>query len=68
MASSKALYSKFNREAKSPRIEVSVTWENTEGDTLMLEAVAYGPANWLTERMAEKVRIKLVSQKEGKEG
>lgn len=50
------------------QIEVSVAWANMDRNTLLLEAVAYGPANWLTERMAEKVRIKLTPTDEDFEG
>lgn len=46
-------------EGEMIRIEVSVTWANAKHDALLVEAVAYGPANWLTERLTEKVRVKL---------
>lgn len=49
-------------EGEIIRLEVSVTWANEKQDVLLVEAVAYGPANWLTERLAEKVRIKLRPQ------
>ena len=46
------------------QIEVSVTWENAKHDAVLVEAVAYGPASWITERVSEKLRIKLSQQSE----
>ena len=41
------------------RIETSVSWENSSHRILLIEAVAYGPASWHTERIAERVRIEV---------
>lgn len=46
------------------QLEISVTWADAKHDALLVEAVAYGPANWITERISERLRIKLTHQEE----
>ena len=39
------------------RVETSVTWADGMHSALFVEAVAYGPASWQTERVTERLRI-----------
>jgi hypothetical protein len=39
------------------RLETSVKWADEKHSTYFVEAVAYGPASWQTERVTEKLRI-----------
>jgi len=41
------------------RIETSVAWADTNHQSVLVEAVAYGSGSWLTERVAERLRIEL---------
>jgi hypothetical protein len=52
-------------EGELVRIEASATWDDTKHTAVLVEAVAYGPASWLTERVAERTRIELRPQKGG---
>jgi hypothetical protein len=39
------------------RVETSVKWADDKRSALFVEAVAYGPASWQTERVTERLRI-----------
>jgi hypothetical protein len=43
------------------RIEVSASWCPAKQNVVVIEAVAYGPAAWHTERVSERIRIALQS-------
>jgi hypothetical protein len=38
-------------------IEVSVAWADASHRKLTVEAVANGPSNWTTERLAERITV-----------
>jgi hypothetical protein len=52
-------------EGELVRIETSATWADAKHAAVLVEAVAYGPASWLTERVAERTRIELRPEKRG---
>lgn len=41
-------------------VEVGVKWADSMQAEVIVEAVAYGPSHWLTERVEERVRVQLV--------
>lgn len=41
------------------RIESSSTWADAKQVAVLVEAIAYGPANWTTERVAERACIRV---------
>ena len=41
-------------------VEVGVEWADSGQTAVIVEAVAYGPGHWLTERVEERVRVSLV--------
>ncbi|HEX5737944.1 MAG TPA: hypothetical protein VFY22_05490 [Hydrogenophaga sp.] len=43
------------------RVETSATWADPKQKAVLVEAVAYGPASWLTQRVAEKLHVHLQS-------
>jgi hypothetical protein len=42
--------------------EVAVRWTDSRRKSLVIEAVAYGPSHWLTQRFAERVSIPLLQE------
>jgi hypothetical protein len=38
-------------------IETAASWVDAKRKAVMIEAVAYGPTNWLTERVAERLCV-----------
>lgn len=39
------------------RLETSVKWADDKHSAFFVEAVAYGPGSWQTERVTEKLRV-----------
>lgn len=40
-------------------VETSASWVDAKNEAVLVEAVAYGPSTWLTERVSERIRIDL---------
>jgi hypothetical protein len=53
-------------EGELVRVETSASWADGKHQAVVVEAVAYGPASWLTERIAERTRIELQPKKVGR--
>ena len=43
-------------------VEVRVAWDNASETVVVVEATAYGPSTWATQRASERVRVKVVSE------
>lgn len=46
-------------EGQRVEVEVRVTWDNAAKTVVLIEATAYGPSTWATQRASEKARVKI---------
>jgi hypothetical protein len=44
-------------EGELVRVEVSATWASAKRTSVAVEAVAFGPAAWHTERVSERILV-----------